>query len=224
MLEMRFPISLSPPLSGIAFIKIDAKRRSGAFVSSDLCKNVFPSVSPAFHTACALSAPSGHLPLEGKAGDTRIPSSKKTARPPCEPIRSPVSSSRAQPRDLSCTAAICTHATSLKQHLGASFFAFPSPTFYRSVKRIPPLSGIALYKNRREASHLGLQRRFLDFARNDDTTKTPRLSTRRSCYFKTYFTTSYDSFSFGAPKARDGLSFSASSSFSRPSRPSVRSS
>ena len=104
------------------------------------------------------------------------------------------------------------------------FIAFLSLTFYRSAKRIPPLSGIAFIKNRREASHLGLQRRFLDFARNDDTTKTPRLSTRRSCYFKTYFTTSYDSFSFGAPKARDGLSFSASSSFSRPSRPSVRSS
>ena len=88
----------------------------------------------------------------------------------------------------------------------------------------PPLSGIALYKNRREASHLGLQRRFLDFARNDDTTRTPRLSTRRSCYFKTYFTTSYASFSFGSLKERDGLSFSVSSSFSRPSRPSVRSS
>ena len=42
-----------------------------------------------FHTACALSAPSGHLPLEGKADDTRIPSSKKTAHYPCEPIRSP---------------------------------------------------------------------------------------------------------------------------------------
>ena len=89
---------------------------------------------------------------------------------------------------------------------------------------IPTTFGHRLYKNRHEASHLGLQRRFLDFARNDDTTRTPRLSTRRSCYFKTYFTTSYASLSFGAPKARDGLSFSASSSFSRPSRPSVRSS
>ncbi len=47
------------------------QRRSGAFVSSDLCKNVFPSASPAFHSASALSAPSGHLPLEGKADDTR---------------------------------------------------------------------------------------------------------------------------------------------------------
>ena len=40
-------------------------RRSGAFVSSDLCKNIFPSASTAFHTASALSAPSGRrLALE----------------------------------------------------------------------------------------------------------------------------------------------------------------
>ena len=31
-----------------------------------------PLSSSVFHTACALSAPSGHLPLEGKADDARI--------------------------------------------------------------------------------------------------------------------------------------------------------
>ena len=30
-----------------------------------------PLFSSVFHTACALSAPSGHLPLEGKADDTK---------------------------------------------------------------------------------------------------------------------------------------------------------
>ena len=50
-----------------------------------------------------------------------------------------VPSSRAKPRDLYCTAAICTHAPSLKRHLGASFFAFPSLTIYRSARRIPLL-------------------------------------------------------------------------------------
>ena len=35
-----------------------------------------------FHTASALSAPSGHLPLEGKADGTGIASSKKAAKPP----------------------------------------------------------------------------------------------------------------------------------------------
>ena len=37
-----------------------------------------PLSSSVFHTACALSAPSGHLPLEGKAGDTIIAASQKT--------------------------------------------------------------------------------------------------------------------------------------------------
>ncbi|HAD76426.1 MAG TPA: hypothetical protein DCG08_00175, partial [Dialister sp.] len=54
------------------FIKIDAERRSGAFVNSAL-ETLLPTL---FHTASALSAPSGYLPLEGKADDTGIPSSK----------------------------------------------------------------------------------------------------------------------------------------------------
>ena len=44
-----------------------AERRSGAFVNRRL-ETLLPTL---FHTACALSAPSGHLPLEGKADDTR---------------------------------------------------------------------------------------------------------------------------------------------------------
>ena len=50
------------------------QRRSGAFVNR-LLETLFPTL---FHTACALSAPSGHLPLEGKADDTRMASSHKT--------------------------------------------------------------------------------------------------------------------------------------------------
>ena len=42
----------------------------------------FPLSSSVFHAACALSAPAGHLPLEGKADDMRIPSSKKGGTPP----------------------------------------------------------------------------------------------------------------------------------------------
>ena len=53
------------------FIKIDAERRSDTLIN-DVLETLFPAL---FHAACALSAPSGHLPLKGKADDTRIPSS-----------------------------------------------------------------------------------------------------------------------------------------------------
>ena len=49
------------------------QRRSGAFVNRRL-ETLLPVL---FHTASALSAPSGHLPLEGKADDTRKPAIKK---------------------------------------------------------------------------------------------------------------------------------------------------
>ena len=48
------------------------QRRSDALINH-LLETLLPTL---FHTASALSAPSGHLPLEGKADDTRIPSSK----------------------------------------------------------------------------------------------------------------------------------------------------
>ena len=57
------------PPSGIALYK---NRRSGAFINRPL-ETLLPAL---FHTASALSALSGHLPLEGKAADTGIPSSK----------------------------------------------------------------------------------------------------------------------------------------------------
>ena len=46
-----------------------------------ICRAV-PLSSSVFHAACALSAPAGHLPLEGKADGTGISSSKKAAKPP----------------------------------------------------------------------------------------------------------------------------------------------
>ena len=48
------------------------QRRSDALINH-LLETHFPTF---FYTASALSAPSGHLPLEGKADDTRIPSAK----------------------------------------------------------------------------------------------------------------------------------------------------
>ena len=46
-----------------------------------ICRAV-PLSSSVFHTACALSAPAGHLPPRGEGYDTRIPSSKKGGTPP----------------------------------------------------------------------------------------------------------------------------------------------
>ena len=48
------------------------QRRSDALINH-LLETLLPAL---FYTASALSAPSGHLPLEGKADDTRIPSAK----------------------------------------------------------------------------------------------------------------------------------------------------
>ena len=48
------------------FTKIDAERRSGAFINR-LLETLLPA---RLHAASALSAPAGHLPLERKAGDT----------------------------------------------------------------------------------------------------------------------------------------------------------
>ena len=110
----------------------------GCFRKQHKCVSLSPVLPSVFHTIVTLSAPAGHLPLEGKATIREYPLLKKrrNRRPVRPSISPPVSSSRAQPRDLYCTAAIGTHAPSLKRHLGASFFAFPSLTVYRSAKRI----------------------------------------------------------------------------------------
>ena len=93
------------PLSGIALYK---NRREASFrlslphrgrgtasavdrvlSSAVICAKTFSICIILFHTMSALSAPAGHLPLEGKACDTRIPSSKQATHHPCEPMRSP---------------------------------------------------------------------------------------------------------------------------------------
>ena len=54
-----------------------------------MCRGTSPLSSSVFHTACALSAPAGHLPLEGKAAIREYPLLKRqrsrhhtTKRPP----------------------------------------------------------------------------------------------------------------------------------------------
>ena len=143
------------PLSGIAPIKKAAKappykpsphgeggprqRWIGCFRMQHKCAFLSPILPSVFHTIVTLSAPAGHLPLQGKAAIRGYPLLKRRHTTLVNLSAPQVPSSRAQPRDLYCTAAICTHAPSLKRHLGASFFAFPSLTVYRSARKIPPL-------------------------------------------------------------------------------------
>ena len=51
------------------------ERSEKSFLQSDK-RCTSPHFPALFHAACALSAPSGHLPLEGKADDTREPAIK----------------------------------------------------------------------------------------------------------------------------------------------------
>ena len=143
------------PLSGIAPIKKAAKappykpsphgeggprqRWIGCFRMQHKCASLSPILPTVFHTIVTLSAPAEHLPLEGKAAIREYHPLKRRHTTLVNLSAPQAPSSRAKPRDLYCTAAICTHAPSLKRHLGASFFAFPSPTVYRSARKIPPL-------------------------------------------------------------------------------------
>ena len=89
--------------------------------------------------------PCGAPSPRGEGCDTGLPSTKKSGEAALVNLSAPqVPSSRAQPRNLYsrnlyCTAAICTHAPSLKRHLGASFFSFPSLTIYRSLAHDLPV-------------------------------------------------------------------------------------
>ncbi len=130
------------PEEGARMIFKETLITSLSFAVRDSCPHIcraVPLSSSVFHAACALSAPAGPLPLEGKAAIRGYPLLKRRHTTLVNLSAPQVPSSRAQPRDLYCTVAICTHVPSLKRHLGASFFVFPSLTIYRSARRIPPL-------------------------------------------------------------------------------------
>ena len=115
------------------------QRWIGCFRKQHKCAVLSPILPAVFHAIVTLSAPAGHLSLEGKAAIRKYHPLKRQHTTLVNLSAPQAPSSRAQPRDLYCTAAICTHAPSLKRHLGASFLAFPSPTVYQSAGKIPPL-------------------------------------------------------------------------------------
>ena len=97
--------------------------------------------------------PFGAPSPRGEGYDTRIPSSKKTARHPCEPIRSPASSSRAQPRDLSCAAVSIPHVLAGKRRLDASFYRL-SLTHVLPVCKKDPSTSALMTRKKDGSSHI----------------------------------------------------------------------
>ena len=61
----------------------------GCFRKHHKCASLSPILPSVFHTMSALSAPAGHLPLEGKATIRESHLLKRRRSHPCEPIRSP---------------------------------------------------------------------------------------------------------------------------------------
>ena len=65
------------------------QRWIGCYRKQHKCASLFPVLPSVFHTMSALSAPAGHLPLDGKAAIREYHLLKKAAHHPCEPIRFP---------------------------------------------------------------------------------------------------------------------------------------
>ena len=61
----------------------------GCFRMQHKCASLFLVLPSVFHAIVTLSAPAGHLPLQGKAAIRESHLLKKAAHHPCEPIRSP---------------------------------------------------------------------------------------------------------------------------------------
>ena len=124
-----------------------------------ICRAV-PLSSSVFHPACALSAPAGHLPLEGKAAIRRYHLLKKVAHHPCEPIRSPstVIPSAAEGSLLHCRH---MHTCALTQTTPWCFRFRLSLTHGLPVCKKDPSTSVGMTGGRRIASH-SLSHRFVD--------------------------------------------------------------
>ena len=120
----------------------------------------FPYTTVCFSYHVCPIRPCGAPSPRGEGCDARIPSSKKTARRPCEPIHSPASSSRAQPRDLYCT---CRHmhTCTLTQTTPWCFLFRLSLTHVLPVCRKDPSTSVGMTGGRRVISH-SLSPRYVD--------------------------------------------------------------
>ena len=127
---------------------------------SHICRAV-PLSSSIFHTACALSAPVGHLPLEGKATIRGYHPLKRQHTPPFEPIRSPstVIPSAAEGSLLHCRH---MHTCALTQTTPWCFLFRLSLAHDLPVCKKDPSTSVGMtFKGRRVISH-SLSHRYVD--------------------------------------------------------------
>ena len=109
-------------------------------------------ISTVFHTIVTLSAPAGHLPLEGKAAIREYhPLNRRQSRP-CEPIRSPstVIPSAAEGSLLHCRH---MHTCPLTQTIPWCFLFRLSLTHGLPVCKKDPSTSVGMTGGRRIASH-----------------------------------------------------------------------
>ena len=117
-------------------------------------------ISAVFHTIVTLSAPAGHLPLEGKAAIREYHLLKKAAHHPCESIRSPstVIPSEAEGSLLHCRH---MHTCALTQTIPWCFLFRLSLTHGLPVCKKDPSTSVGMTGGRRVISH-SLSHRLVD--------------------------------------------------------------
>ena len=120
-------------------------------LAAQMCLS-FPVLPSVFHTIVTLSAPAGHLSLEGKAAIREYPPLKKAAHHPCEPIRSPstVIPSAAEGSLLHCRH---MHTCALTQTTPWCFLFSLSLTHGLPVCKKDPSTSVGITGGKRIASH-----------------------------------------------------------------------
>ena len=136
------------------------QRRACAFVcrtTAPRCSLYYPSV---FHTIVTLSAPAGHLPLEGKATMREYPPLNRRRSRPCESIRSPstVIPSEAEGSLLHCRH---MHTCTLTQTTPWCFLFRLSLTHVLPVCKKDPSTSVGMTGGRQVISH-SLSHRLVD--------------------------------------------------------------
>lgn len=125
----------------------------GCFHKQHKCASLFPVLPTVFHTIVTLSAPAGHLPLEGKATMREYHPLKRRRSRPCESIRSPsiVIPSEAEGSLLHCRH---MHTCALTQTTPWCFLFRLSLTHGLPVCRKDPSTSALMTRKKDGSSHI----------------------------------------------------------------------